>query len=79
MVYVKEGLDRSLRKNRTTFHSPHLQRIRWERSLCPSSATLIIVPLALLEHWYVTCRGFPVLFCSFLVKLLYFLYFLYFH
>mmetsp|Transcript_8580 Transcript_8580/g.14464 ORF Transcript_8580/g.14464 Transcript_8580/m.14464 type:complete len:1179 (-) Transcript_8580:110-3646(-) len=54
MVYVKEGLDRSLRKNRTTStaNSPHLQRIKLERALCPSSATLIIVPLALLEHWY---------------------------
>ena len=55
MVYIKEGLDRSLRKNRTTStaNSPHLQRIKLERALCPSSATLIIVPLALLEHWYV--------------------------
>ena len=60
MVYVKEGLDRSLRKNRTTStaNSPHLQRIKLERALCPSSATLIIVPLALLEHWYVLCFFF---------------------
>ena len=28
------------------------KRILFERSLRPSAATLIVVPLALLEHWY---------------------------
>ena len=53
MNEIREGLDRSGRKIRSLTNLTLSQkRSRLERSLCPSSATLIIVPLALLEHWY---------------------------
>jgi hypothetical protein len=51
MNKVREGLDPSNRKFATS-SDPVQQRVRLERGLCPSSATLIVVPLALLEHWY---------------------------
>jgi hypothetical protein len=51
MNRVREGLDHKLR-NKTTSTTPATRRLRFERNLCPSSATLIVVPLALLEHWY---------------------------
>lgn len=51
MNHVREGLDHKLR-SKSTSATPTTRRLRFERSLCPSSATLIVVPLALLEHWY---------------------------
>lgn len=51
MNKIREGLDPNNRKIATS-STPAQQRMRLERSLCPSSATLIVVPLALLEHWY---------------------------
>jgi hypothetical protein len=51
MIKVREGLDPGNRKFATS-SDPVQQRVRLERGLCPSSATLIVVPLALLEHWY---------------------------
>jgi hypothetical protein len=53
MNVVREGLDRSNRKHKRALNASPLQRrIQFERSLSPSAATLIICPLALLEHWY---------------------------
>lgn len=49
MLAIKTQLDKSSRRR---FQSLVGKRIQWELSLRPSSATLIIVPLALLEHWY---------------------------
>jgi len=51
MLLLREGLDSSLRKFKHSSVASHM-RIRFERSLLPSSATLIIVPQNLLEHWY---------------------------
>lgn len=48
MNNLKESLDPSSRKSLSSMTS----RAYFERKLYPSSATLIIVPLALLEHWY---------------------------
>lgn len=45
---LKERLDSSRRKSLSAVNS----RAMYERRLLPSAATLIIVPLALLEHWY---------------------------
>ena len=44
---LKERLDSSRRKSLSATSN----RIIYERKLLPSAATLIIVPLALLEHW----------------------------
>jgi hypothetical protein len=49
MNAIKEGLD--VRQRHVT-KSLKLSRMHYERSLYSSAATLIIVPLALLEHWY---------------------------
>jgi len=53
VINLKAGLDK---RNRKLLMSTQLQRkwkrMRWERSLQPSSATLIVVPDALLEHWF---------------------------
>ena len=45
----KAGIDRS---SRAHMKSALGKRILFERSLRPSAATLVVVPLALLEHWY---------------------------
>ena len=45
----KAGIDRS---SRAHLKSSLGKRILFERSLRPSAATLVVVPLALLEHWY---------------------------
>ena len=50
MTFVKEGLDIRSRKRKCSLRTD--QRIHFERSLCPSGATLIVVPTALLEHWF---------------------------
>ena len=49
LLNVKAGLDK---RNRKLLKSPMGRRLAWERQLISSSATLIIVPDALLEHWY---------------------------
>jgi len=49
LLNVKAGLDK---RNRKIIKSPIGRRLAWERQLISSSATLIIVPDALLEHWY---------------------------
>ena len=49
MMEVKAGMDK---RNRKLLKGPAGQRILQERKLIPSSATLIIVPDALLEHWF---------------------------
>ena len=46
---LKAGLDK---RNRKLFCSEKGRRLAWERNLLPSSATLIVVPDALLEHWF---------------------------
>jgi SNF2 family DNA or RNA helicase len=46
---MKAGMDKS---SRSFLKSKQGQRISYERSLRPSAATLVVVPLALLEHWY---------------------------
>lgn len=51
MLILREGLDSSLRKFKHSSVASHV-RIRYERSLLPSAATLIVVPQNLLEHWY---------------------------
>jgi hypothetical protein len=51
MNEVKNSLDVKQR-HFTKSNSLETKRLHYERSLYPSSATLIIVPLALLEHWY---------------------------
>jgi SNF2 family DNA or RNA helicase len=48
IVKLKAGFDK---RNRRFFNTPAGQRLMIERSLVPSSTTLIIVPDALLEHW----------------------------
>jgi hypothetical protein len=48
IVKLKAGFDK---RNRRFFSSPAGQRLMVERSLIPSSTTLVIVPDALLEHW----------------------------
>jgi hypothetical protein len=49
IVDIKTGLDKA---NRKMFKSEQGRRIGWERHLLPTSATLIVVPDALLEHWF---------------------------
>jgi hypothetical protein len=49
MVDIKTGLDKA---NRKLLKSEQGRRLGWERRLLPTSATLIIVPDALLEHWF---------------------------
>ena len=49
MVDFKAGLDKN---NRKLLQSENGRRLQKERSLLPSSGTLIIVPDGLLEHWY---------------------------
>jgi SNF2-related domain len=49
MVQIKAGLDKS---NRKVLMSAVGRRMKMERSLLPSSATLVIVPDSLLEHWF---------------------------
>ena len=51
MRRLRENLDSSNRKLAKSM-DPAALRMRYERKLIPSSATLIIVPLALLEHWF---------------------------
>ncbi|GKY95765.1 hypothetical protein MPSEU_000537300 [Mayamaea pseudoterrestris] len=48
-IELRAGLDK---RSRRLFASRSGAYLRWERSLIPSSATLIIVPDALLEHWF---------------------------
>eukprot|EP01039_Chlorochromonas_danica_P006985 gene6985-7727_t len=50
MNKVKEKLDSKQRK--VAHNRANKSRSAFERQLCPSSATLVVVPLALLEHWY---------------------------
>lgn len=49
MNSVKEKLDSAKRKEAQSMLSA---RVKYERALKPSHGTLIIVPQALLEHWY---------------------------
>jgi len=49
ILKIKATLDPQKRKE---LKSPMGQRLAWERQLLRTSATLIIVPDALLEHWY---------------------------
>jgi hypothetical protein len=49
MIEIKAGLDKG---NRKLLKGPMGRRLQQERKLIPSSATLIIVPDALLEHWF---------------------------
>ena len=49
VMSMKEGLDK---KQRAVRHSDAYLRLMTEVKLVPSSATLIIVPMSLLEHWY---------------------------
>ena len=48
MLKIKAGLNKS---NRKLFHSEAGRRLIWEIYLTPSSATIVIVPDALREHW----------------------------
>lgn len=53
MNNLKFNLDRNNRKlNNISSNHQQIHRIKYERKLCPSASTLIIVPLTLLEHWY---------------------------
>jgi hypothetical protein len=49
MIDIKAGMDKG---NRKLLKGPLGRRLQQERKLMPSSATLIIVPDALLEHWF---------------------------
>jgi hypothetical protein len=49
MIEMKAGLGKG---NRKLLKGPMGRRLQQERKLIPSSATLIIVPDALLEHWF---------------------------
>jgi len=46
---LREGFDKS---KRHLMHTPMGKRLTLERSLRPTQATLVVVPMALLEHWY---------------------------
>jgi hypothetical protein len=48
MISFKQNLDT---KKRSFFTSIEGKRLNFEKKLRPSSATLIIVPVTLLEHW----------------------------
>lgn len=50
MNKVKRGLDP--RERKVAQARSNRSRAAFERLLCPTGATLVIVPLALLEHWY---------------------------
>jgi len=49
MTQLRAGFER---KNRHFLLTPAGKRLQLERSLRPTQATLVIVPMALLEHWY---------------------------
>ena len=49
LAEMKAGMDKSSRK---LFASRQGQRVLYERKLIPSSGTLLVVPDALLEHWF---------------------------
>jgi len=49
MISAKASMDK---RSRSTFQSTAGMRMLLERSLHPSSCTLIVVPMALLEHWF---------------------------
>jgi len=49
MISAKASMDK---RSRATFQSPGGLRMLLERSLHPSACTLIVVPMALLEHWF---------------------------
>jgi len=49
MISAKASMDK---RSRATFQSPGGLRMLLERSLHPSAGTLVVVPMALLEHWF---------------------------
>ena len=49
MLELKAGLHKS---NRKIIKNAKYQRQAWEQRLLPTSATLLVVPDALLEHWF---------------------------
>jgi SNF2 family DNA or RNA helicase len=49
LMDIQAGLDK---RNRNLLKSAKGRRLVWERRLVPSGATLVIVPDALLEHWF---------------------------
>lgn len=49
LLQLQAGLHKSHRK---VLKSEAGRRMAWERSLIPTSATLLVVPDALLEHWF---------------------------
>lgn len=49
ILQLKTTLDKSHRK---ILKGPSGRRMVWERSLVPTSATIMVVPDALLEHWF---------------------------
>jgi len=49
LVHLKAGL---LKSHRIVLMSEAGRRMNWERSLIVTSATLLVVPDALLEHWF---------------------------
>ena len=49
MLSAKASMDK---RSRSSFNSLMGARMVLERSLMPSTATLIVVPMALLEHWF---------------------------
>jgi len=49
---LKSQMDKRSRKLFASRNSHHVRRLLWERQLLPSCATLVVVPDALLEHWY---------------------------
>ncbi|CAB9506280.1 SNF2 family N-terminal domain [Seminavis robusta] len=49
LIQLQAGMIKSHRKTKSTEAG---RRMAWERSLIPTSATLLVVPDALLEHWY---------------------------
>jgi len=49
LTNFKSGMDKS---NRKFLKSEAGRRLQWERSLVPTGATLLVVPDALLEHWF---------------------------
>ena len=53
MLAAKASMDR---RARAAFQSPGGIRMLLERSLHPSACTLIVVPMALLEHWFEQIR-----------------------
>lgn len=49
MADLRSGFDS---KSRHFFSSPEGIRLKMERALRPTQATLVVVPMALLEHWF---------------------------